>query len=106
MIRLNTCRLIAVSFSWLLVGCASVQRPDADICGINYATNSAPHLTCFNIKDDYNDDGTLKSTAKSHRKLIPTPQSLNAGKYISKEDWPKVQVWLQDLRDYASNHCN
>ena len=95
---------IALSI-YSLTGCAGVSRPDADVCGINYATDAAAHLTCYNIKNDFNDDGTLKSTAKSHKKLIPTPQSLNAGKYISKEDWPKIQVWLQDLRDYATNNC-
>ena len=87
------------------LGCSTVQRPDADICGINFASDKPAHLTCFNILKDFNDDGTLKSTAKSHQKLIQGPSSLNAGKYVSKDDWAKVQVWLQDLRDYARNHC-
>lgn len=86
-----------------LVGCTGVQRPDADICGVNFAIDKPAHLTCFNIKSDFNGDGTLKAGAKSHQKLIGAPQSLNAGKYISKEDWPKVQVWLQDMRDQINN---
>jgi hypothetical protein len=88
------------------LGCASVQRPDADICGINFAADKPAHLTCFNIKNDFDNAGVLLPTAKAHQKLIGKPQSLNAGKYMSKEDWPKFQIWLQDMRDYATNHCN
>lgn len=87
-------------------GCgAVVSRPDADICGINYAPDKPAHLSCYNIRDDFNDDGTLKSTAHAHSKPILKPQSLNAGTYVSKEDWPKFQVWLQDSRDWVTNHC-
>ena len=93
--------LIALS----ICSCSQIQRPDADICVVNYATDKLPHLTCFNIKRDYNDDGSLKADAKPVKKLIKTPQSLNAGKYISKEDWPAFQVWIQDTRDWAKGHC-
>lgn len=86
-------------------GCAGVQRPDADICGINFASDAAAHLTCYNIRSDFDANGTLIAGHHSHRKPIGQPQSLNAGKYISKEDWPKFQVWLQDIRSWSQNHC-
>jgi hypothetical protein len=72
---------------------------------VNFATDKPAHLHCFNVLNDYDDQGVLKPGVKAHDKLIGAPQSMNAGKYISKEDWPKFQTWLQDSRDWAKEHC-
>ena len=99
-------KLILLSLTALSIcSCAGVSRPDADICGINFATDKPAHLTCFNVLKDFDAQGVLLSTAKAHQKHILRPNSLNAGKYVSKEDWPKFQVWAQDGRDYIKNHC-
>jgi hypothetical protein len=82
-----------------------ISRPDADVCGINFSSDKPAHLLCFNMKDDFNDDGVLHAGVKPHIKPIKNAAQLNAGKYVSKEDWPKIQVWLQDLRDYSKNNC-
>jgi hypothetical protein len=84
-------------------GCASVEKPDVDLCGINFS-GKTPHLLCYSLRD-FDENGNLKPNVKSHSKPISTPQSLNAGKYVSKEDWPKLQVYFQDLRNYAAAHC-
>lgn len=88
-----------------LSGCAGVARPDADICAINFASDKPAHLHCYNVKNDYGDDGILKAGAKAQDIPITSPQMLNAGKYVSKEDWPKYQVWFQDGRNYVKGHC-
>ena len=88
-----------------ICSCSGVSRPDADICIINFASDKPAHLHCQNMKSDYSPDGVLLPGHPAHDKLIGAPQSLNAGKYISKEDWPKFQVFMQDLRDYAKVHC-
>ena len=100
-----TMLLMIVFLTCELIGCAHVERPDADVCGINFASDAPAHLTCYNIKNDFSSDGVLLPGAKSHKKPIKSPQSLNAGKYISKEDWPAVQVWIQDMRDWTKEHC-
>lgn len=85
-------------------GCAGVARPDAYLCGVNFA-QPGPHLHCYNVKSDYDDAGVLLSTAKAKDIPITSPPMLNAGKYVSKEDWAKFEVWFQDGRDYVTNHC-
>lgn len=97
------------TFSWLLagvtillVGCAGVQRPDADICGVNA---SASKLHCYNLKKDYSNDGTLLANSVAKDKPISSLQDLNAGIYFSPTDVEKVKVWISDMRAWAKDHC-
>ena len=85
-----------------IIGCAGVQRPDADICGVNAKSSK---LRCYNIKNDFNDDGTRKPDAQPVNKKISSLNDLNGGIYVSPADFEKFKVWLGDSRDWISNHC-
>lgn len=85
-----------------LVGCAGVQRPDANICGINAVSSN---LRCYNIRKDYNNDGILDANAKPVIVPLSGLNDLNAGAYLSPLDLEKVKVWLGDLRTWAKDHC-
>jgi uncharacterized protein YigE (DUF2233 family) len=95
-------RLMILLSIFSLVGCANVQRPDADVCGVNAKTSK---LRCYNIKNNYTNDGTLKDGATPTVKPIANLMSLNGGIYFSPADFEKLKVWLQDMRDYAKEHC-
>ena len=95
--------MILLSTSSLL-GCSSVPQLDVDLCGINFASDKPAHLRCYNTLTDYA-DGTLIPGAKPKIILIKNPAQLNAGKFVSKEDWAKVEAWAINLRSYAKDHC-
>jgi hypothetical protein len=85
-----------------LVGCAGVQRPDANICGINAVSSN---LRCYNIKNDYSNDGTLDPKAKPVIIPLSGLNDLNAGLYFSPLDLEKLKVWIGDMRNWAKAHC-
>lgn len=92
--------LVAIAFS--LVGCAGVQRPDAMVCGINA---KAMKLRCYNIKDDFTEEGVLKDGAVAKEPIFSSIQDLNGGIYFSPKDFEKIKVWLSDMRDWSKDHC-
>jgi hypothetical protein len=95
-------KIILLLFAANIVGCAAIQRPDAWVCGIN---GKSKKMLCYNLKKDYDEDGTLKAGAEPLEKKDVSLQSLTGGLYFSSEDTKKIKVWLQDMRDYAKNHC-
>lgn len=95
-------RLMISLIVFSLVGCASVKRPDALVCGVNA---KGMKLRCYNIKTDFNDDGTRKADAQAKEIKISSIQDLNAGIYFSPKDFEKIKVWLADMRDWSESHC-
>lgn len=79
-----------------LGACASVQQPDADLCGIN---TKYMHARCYNLKRDFNKDGTRKKNATPIIKPIKDLQELNGWIGVAPADYEKIQVWIGDLRD-------
>ena len=85
-------------------GCVQAPVLDVDLCGVNFATDKPAHLHCYNTKRDYT-NGVLNAGAKAHDIPITSPQMLNAGKFVSKSDWKKVEAWAIELRNYGQEHC-
>jgi len=94
--------LSLVLLTLMLTACASVERPDALICGVN---SKAMKLRCYNIKDDFTNDGIRKPDAKAKDIPISSIHNLNGGIYASPSDFEKIKVWLADLRSYSERHC-
>jgi len=88
----------------VMIGCVSAPQLDVDLCGINFASDKPAHLHCYNTKKDYT-DGVLTPGAKAHDIPISSPAMLNAGKYVSRADWKKVEAWAIELRQYGKEHC-
>ena len=97
LLKLTTLLMMSLSIS----NCASVQRPDALICGIN---SKSMNLRCYNIKKDFDDSGVRTGHQPSVQK-ISSIQQLNGGIYVSPKDFEKLKVYIQDLRDYSKEYC-
>jgi hypothetical protein len=96
-------RLLMMSFlAYSLVACSAIQRPDALVCGVNA---KGMKLRCYNIKRDFNDDGTRKPNVQPSEIKIQSIHDLNGGIYFSPSDFEKLKVWLGDMRDWSKEHC-
>ncbi len=80
----------------LLVSCAGVERPDALVCVVNAP---AENIKCYNLKEDYYETGKLKKSAKAKYFKANDVYDLNKGVWISNNDWAKVKVWINQLKE-------
>lgn len=95
-------------------GCAhsQVPRPDIDVCEINVPSL---HKRCFNLRDDYDDNGMLKPGARAHYLPCPGPQpcydpetryqdaaamlaDLNKNVSTDPDGWASLKAYIRDLR--------
>lgn len=83
-------------------GCALIQRPDSNICVMNAP---AQHMKCYNLKRDYNDDGTLKPTAKPTFRQFRIIDDGN--KYISMDpdSFAQLKAYIKLLREEYQKGC-
>lgn len=81
-------------------GCASVQRPDTNIYGVN---KSAGKLRGYNLKSDYNSDGTRKPGAQPKER--PFTDIDNGWVCTDARGFKNLTVYVQDLRDAYEREC-
>jgi hypothetical protein len=95
-------RIFWAACSLSLASCAQIKRPDADICVLN-----APgaKLTCYNLKDDYDDDGNIKPGAKPHFLPAPTLESINKSIVMSPAHFSLLKAYVKKLREEYENGC-
>jgi hypothetical protein len=95
----------------LCFGCASVQRPNSFIWGVN---GSASRLEGYNIKTDYDENGVRRPGAKPVLRSLNGLRDLNGALLIlpaktndplKDEGTRGVKRWFQDMRDYSKEHC-
>lgn len=79
-----------------LSGCGGVERPDTNVCVVNY---ELMHLKCYNLKNDYNDDGNLKPGSKPHFKAITGLTSLNSYVVTDPDGWANLKAYIRKLRE-------
>jgi hypothetical protein len=87
--------LTTLFLAFSLSGCATIAKPDANLCVVNAP---ARHLKCYNLAADYNDDGNIKASAKAKFFRAETVEDLNKGVWMSNNDWAKVKGWIRELR--------
>jgi hypothetical protein len=63
-------------------------------------------LRCYNVRNDYTNEGILKNDAVPDIRPVQGLMSLNGGIYFSPQDFEKLKIWLADMRKYAQEHCN
>jgi hypothetical protein len=97
------CELLILGMFLPFLGCASIERPDSWVCGVNAKSEK---LRCYNLKSDYSDQGTLKPEAKPMIYPLKSVSDLNGWVCIDPKSLEKLKVYLGDLRDYSANHCN
>jgi hypothetical protein len=98
----RTCKTVLILASLLFVGCNTLQRPNALICGINGASHE---LRCYDLHDDFDDNGALKKTAQPKIQAVQDLTQLNAGIYLSPTDFKKVKLYLTDLKKAYEAKC-
>jgi hypothetical protein len=89
----------------------SVPRPDADICEINVLKL---HESCYNIAEDYDDNGQLIPNAKPRVVQFLDEAAMLAalnkntcvgtasdGKIPAPQGWANIKTWIKNLRDEA-----
>jgi len=86
---------LLVAFS--LCGCAGVPRPDAYINGFN-AKSQPMKIRGYNIRKDFNDDGSRKKNATPREIVVESCQDLNGYMMQSPADFEKSLVYLKQMR--------
>lgn len=96
--------LISLLAVFSLSSCG-VSRPDIYLCGVNAQKK---YLRCFNFRDDYNDDGSLKAGAKPTLRPVPDLAALDKAFVIdSKTGYEDalagLKTYVKQLRDHYAN---
>lgn len=102
MIVSNTFRVIVVLAVFFLSACATVERPDSWICGVNA---KAKKLRCYNLKEHYDSEGNQLPSAKPQEFVLNGITDLNAWVCMDPESLKNMKTYMADLRDYAKAHC-
>ena len=94
--------LMACSF---LSACGGVTRPDIDLCIVN-----GPNLNrkCYNMARDYNDDGTLKASAKPVYRANKTVMDLSKAFVLDsptgfEDGLVGMKTYIKELRNHYAN---
>jgi len=88
-------RLILFLMIFSLAACGGVTRPDAPIC---VANAPAKHSKCYNLKDDYRDDGTRKGDAKPFYYKLETIYDINKMVFTTPEGFGEIKKSLAATR--------
>lgn len=88
-------RVTTLFLAFSLSGCATIAKPDANLCVVNAP---AKHLKCYNLSTDYTDDGNIKASAKAKYFRAQSVEDLNKGVWMSNSDWAEVKKWIRELR--------
>jgi hypothetical protein len=84
--------ILSISFS---CACA-INPPDSDICVVNAG---AKHLTCFNLKRDYNEEnGALKPDATPTFKPVNSLDDLNKFIVTDADSFERIKIFTQQVR--------
>lgn len=95
--RLQT--TLFVSFSLLLSACA-VKRPDIEVCVVN---GPGEIRKCYNLRDQYDDQGNLKPGAKPIYRENHTVMDLNKAFLVDsktgfEDGLAGLKAWIQELK--------
>lgn len=90
-----------------LFSCASIKRPDIDVCIVNAPGKK---INCYNLEKDYQDDGQLKPGAKFHTRVAASIQDLNKHLVFTSDTGPenaiaKLKAYIKNLREAYENEC-
>lgn len=88
-------RLITLLMISNFLACA-IPRPDTELCVVN-----APGLTrkCFNLRDDYDDNGKLKPDASPLYLDTVTVQDLNKNVCTDPDGLANLKAYIKELRE-------
>lgn len=83
-----------ISFSFIFASCASIERPNTNLCIVNAQSNQ---LRCYNMKNDYTDKGVLKLDAEPHFKVISGVEDLHKHLCLDPDSTANLKAYLQKI---------
>lgn len=94
-------RLLILLWAAGSLSACGIPRPDADLCIVN-APNQ--NRKCYNLKRDYNADGSLRPGAKPTYRPNATIEDLNKSLVLDSPDgFPegiaRMKAWVRKLRE-------
>ena len=72
-----------------------VERPDADLCFINATLK---HKKCYNLKADYNQDGSRKPSAKARFYPLPDVSAIDSNVCADPKSFEALKAYFNLLR--------
>jgi hypothetical protein len=73
-----------------------MSRPDSEICVVNAP---AKHMKCYNLLEDYDGEGNLKTDASPLYRPALVVEDLN--KYIvidSEKSFENLKIWINEMK--------
>lgn len=93
-----------------LASCASIKRPDSNLCFINVTAarleNITPHKECLNLSTDYDELGLKLSTATAKVSDLNDLSDLDRTFSMDAKSFANLKAYIQKLRDYYANKGN
>lgn len=91
-------KLWTISNILLLVGCASIEHPDTNLCVINTPLSQ---MKCYNLKRDYEPSGSIKPNAVPQ--VIPLKGMEDLNKFIctDPDGFANLKAYIKALREEA-----
>lgn len=83
-------------FSVLFSGCATIKRPDTDLCGVNAPKGEQ---RCYNILRDYENSGVRKPGAIPTIKPAKTVMDLNKNICTDPQGFQNLLIYIEQLRE-------
>lgn len=88
-------KLWTISNILLLAGCASIERPDTDLCIIN---SPFQKVSCYNLKRDYDEEGGIKPEAKPKVFSITGLQDINKFICTDSDGFANLKSYIKELK--------
>lgn len=85
-----TCSLI------LAAACATIERPDSELCIVNAPLK---RRKCYNLRHDYDDSGNLIPEATPSYAPVESVEDLNKHTTMDPESWTRFRAYLKKLRE-------
>lgn len=89
-------RLSLLLMIFSLSACAGVGRPDTDLCVVNAAFDE---IECYNLREDYSEEGKLKPGAKVEVKDILSLSDLDKHVCTTPDGFAELKAYINLLRD-------
>lgn len=99
--------LMGYSTILVLTSCASIKRPNVDLCIVN-----APNKVrkCYNMERDYDENGRLIRGAKAVYRKNESVEDLNKGLFVDSDTGPedglaRLKAYIKELREEQEKGC-
>lgn len=87
----------------LFASACSVPRPNTDLCGVNAAKHER---RCYNLRDDYDENGNRKPDAKPKIKPARDVQDLDRNICTDPDGFAELKAYIKKLREAAKCSTN